>query len=155
MTVEITSRSVDDTHAAAAAVAALVGPGDVILLDGDLGAGKTTFTQGLARALGVTEPVTSPTFTLVHTYRTARGFDLYHVDVYRLESQREMDDLALPELLDQDAVAVVEWGKRAAAALPPVTLEIRLALTDTEGERQLAFHTDRTDWSERLAALAC
>jgi tRNA threonylcarbamoyladenosine biosynthesis protein TsaE len=152
---QLTSHSVAETQSVAEALAPLLCPGDVILLDGDLGAGKTTFTQGLARALGVTEPVTSPTFTLVHTFPTGPGFDLVHVDVYRLESESEIIDLALPELLDDNAVAVVEWGKRAAAALPPPSLEIQFALTDIDGERVITFNPIAPDWEQRLAALPC
>jgi tRNA threonylcarbamoyladenosine biosynthesis protein TsaE len=152
---QLTTRSVADTQAVAAALAPLLRPGDVILLDGDLGAGKTTFTQGLARALGVKEPVTSPTFTLVHTFPTEPGFDLVHVDVYRLEHESEIIDLALPELLDDNAVAVVEWGKRAAAGLPPPSLEIQFVLTDIDGERVITFKPIHPDWEQRLADLAC
>jgi tRNA threonylcarbamoyladenosine biosynthesis protein TsaE len=153
--ISLTSRSVEETRAAAASLAPLLRAGDVILLDGDLGAGKTTFTQGLAQALGVTDPVTSPTFTLVHTFRTSAGFDLVHVDVYRLETESEIVDLALPELVDDNAVAVVEWGQRAASSLPPPSLEIQLALTDTDGERVITFNPLQPDWDRRLAALAC
>jgi tRNA threonylcarbamoyladenosine biosynthesis protein TsaE len=141
------------TQSAGAMVASSLRPGDVILLDGDLGAGKTTFTQGLARALGVREPVTSPTFTLVRIYPTTAGFDLCHVDVYRLERLSEVVDLALPELLEDGAVAVIEWGKRAAAALPPDYLRIDLALTDSEGERLLAFNAVGPGWQARLGRL--
>jgi tRNA threonylcarbamoyladenosine biosynthesis protein TsaE len=143
-----------DTQAAAAALAPLLGPGDVILLDGDLGAGKTTFTQGLARALGVTEAVTSPTFTLVHSYPTAAGFELYHVDVYRLERLSEIVDLALPELIEENAVAVIEWGQRAAAALPACTLDISFAWADHEGARRLTFNPVGAAWEMRRDRLA-
>lgn len=105
------------TKRAAAEVATTLEPGDVLLLQGDLGAGKTTFVQGLAEALGVSTSVTSPTFTLMNVYRTVKGFDLVHVDAYRLEKLSEVADLALPEMLDEGAVAVIEWGERAAAAL--------------------------------------
>jgi tRNA threonylcarbamoyladenosine biosynthesis protein TsaE len=141
------------TQSAGAMVASSLRPGDVILLDGDLGAGKTTFTQGLARALGVQEAVTSPTFTLVRIYPTAAGFDLCHVDVYRLERLSEVVDLALPELLEDGAVAVIEWGKRGAAALPPDYLQIDIALTDSEGERLLAFNAVGPSWPARLGRL--
>ena len=90
-----------------------------MLLGGELGAGKTTFTQGLAAELGVAEPVTSPTFVLVHSYKTAAGWDLLHADVWRLEHLQEVIDLALPELLEDGAAAVIEWGEIAAPALAP------------------------------------
>lgn len=150
----LTCSTVAETQAAAAAVAEVVEPGDVILLDGDLGAGKTTFTQGLARALGVTETVTSPTFTLVRSYPTRAGFDLYHVDVYRLERLSEIVDLGLPELIEDNAVAVVEWGLRAAPALRPASLNIRFALTESSTGRRLCFDTTGKEWERRRKELA-
>jgi tRNA threonylcarbamoyladenosine biosynthesis protein TsaE len=141
------------TQAAAAMVADALQPGDVVLLDGDLGTGKTTFTQGLARALGVSEPVTSPTFTLMQIYPTTAGFDLCHVDVYRLERLSEVIELALPEMLDDGAAAVIEWGERAAAALTPDFLRVDLALTEVEGERLLTFDAVGSQWETRLDRL--
>jgi tRNA threonylcarbamoyladenosine biosynthesis protein TsaE len=141
------------TQAAGAMVAEALRPGDVVLLDGDLGAGKTTFAQGLARALGVREPVTSPTFTLMQIYPTAASFDLCHVDVYRLERLSEVVDLALPELLEDGAAAIIEWGQKAAAALLPDFLRVDLALTDVEGERLLTFDSVGPRWEARLDRL--
>ncbi|HUJ64492.1 MAG TPA: tRNA (adenosine(37)-N6)-threonylcarbamoyltransferase complex ATPase subunit type 1 TsaE [Acidimicrobiales bacterium] len=138
------------TQSVAAALAPLLRSGDVILLDGDLGAGKTTFTQGLARALGVNEVVTSPTFTLVRSYHTSRGFELLHVDVYRLERLSDVVDLALPEFLDDGAVAVIEWGDKAARALQPGHLQIRFALTDDDAERRLTFEAEGSAWEHRI-----
>ena len=109
-----------------AALAALLRPGDTVLLGGDLGAGKTTFTQGLAAALGVAGPVTSPTFVLLHSYRTSAGWDLLHADVWRLEQLQEVIDLAIPELLEEGAAAVVEWGELAAPALAPDYLHVAI-----------------------------
>ena len=97
-----------------------------MLLGGDLGAGKTTFVQGLAAALGVDEPVTSPTFVLVHSYRTAAGLGLLHADVWRLEQLQEVIDLALPELVEDGGAAVVEWGEMAAPALAPDCLHVAI-----------------------------
>ena len=116
MSLEILSHSQAATQAVAAAIAKTLLPGDVLLLDGDLGAGKTTFTQGLARAMGVGEVVTSPTFSLVRSYPTAFGVELIHVDVYRLDTLAEIVALGLPEMLEDGAVAVVEWGERALPA---------------------------------------
>lgn len=141
------------TKKVAASLAPLLQPGDVILLDGDLGAGKTTFAQGLGEALGVREPVTSPTFTLIRTYQTDAGFLLCHVDVYRLERLSEVVELAIPEMLDDGAVAVVEWGKRAAAALPGDCLEITLEVTGTEGERLLTLNPVGLSWQARMERL--
>ena len=114
-----------DTAAIAAAIAPHLQRGDCVLLAGEMGAGKTAFTKALAAALGVTEVVTSPTFTLLHTYRGER-LTIHHVDVYRMERTGELDDLALRELLD-DAVVVVEWGDAVRDALPEDRLEIGLS----------------------------
>ncbi|HVA75266.1 MAG TPA: tRNA (adenosine(37)-N6)-threonylcarbamoyltransferase complex ATPase subunit type 1 TsaE [Acidimicrobiales bacterium] len=138
------------TQAVAGAVAELARPGDVILLDGDLGAGKTTFTQGFARRLGVSETVTSPTFTLVRSYPTNAGFDLYHADLYRLEHLSEVIDLALPEVLEDGGVAVVEWGERGSPALDPAHLSIQIS-HDEGGEeaRRLSIVNHGGAWDDR------
>ncbi len=118
-----------DTAALAAALAGVARPGDVVLLEGGLGAGKTTFAQGFARALGVATEVTSPTFTLVHHYPVPGPgpvSTVLHADLYRLETTAELDDLALGELVDGASVALVEWGE-AAADLFPDALVVRLA----------------------------
>ena len=101
--------SLDATHAVAAALAGLSRAGDVIVLAGEMGAGKTAFAQGFGRALGVTEPITSPTFTLVHSYDTG-GPTLHHADLYRLDQLAEVADLALGELAEFDGIVLVEWG---------------------------------------------
>ncbi|HXW82616.1 MAG TPA: tRNA (adenosine(37)-N6)-threonylcarbamoyltransferase complex ATPase subunit type 1 TsaE [Acidimicrobiales bacterium] len=116
-----------DTQHLGAALARLLRPGDTVLLGGELGAGKTTFTQGLAGALGVTGPVTSPTFVLLHSYRTGAGWDLLHADVWRLKQLQEVIDLAIPELLEEGAAAVVEWGELAAPVLPPDCLYVTIS----------------------------
>src|SRR6187455_1146244 len=97
------SSSVDDTHTIAAAIAGVARPGDVIILAGEMGAGKTAFAQGFGRALGVAEPITSPTFTLVHTYDSPT-VTLHHADIYRLEQYAELADLALGELAEFDGI---------------------------------------------------
>ena len=103
----------------------------MVLLVGDLGAGKTVFAQGFAAALGVEGPVTSPTFALVRHYRCGQASavrTLIHADVYRTESLDEVVDLALAELVEEDAVALVEWGDLAAPALGESALEVTLAV---------------------------
>ncbi|MST32797.1 tRNA (adenosine(37)-N6)-threonylcarbamoyltransferase complex ATPase subunit type 1 TsaE, partial [Acidimicrobiaceae bacterium USS-CC1] len=114
------------TAAVAAVVARLLRAGDLVLLTGDLGAGKTAFTQALAGELGVHEPVTSPTFTLVRQYPTDHGLVLLHADIYRLEQLAEVIDLGLPEQLEEGCAAVVEWGERGAPALVPEYLSVTL-----------------------------
>ena len=123
--------SVAATHAVAGALAALSRPGDVIVLAGEMGAGKTAFAQGFGRALGVTEPITSPTFTIVHSYdtpaRRGRKLTLHHADIYRLEQFAEVADLAFGELAEFDGIVLVEWGDVVAGALGE-HLEVRLDL---------------------------
>src|SRR5688572_22533572 len=114
------------TNSVAAAIAALSRAGDIIVLAGEMGAGKTAFAQGFGRALGVDEPITSPTFTLVQTYATPRG-QLHHADVYRLEQLHEVADLALGELAEFRGIVIVEWGDVVSAVLGE-HLEVRLEL---------------------------
>ena len=137
---------VDDltgTHAVAAAIAGVARPGDVIVLAGEMGAGKTAFAQGFGRALGVTEPITSPTFTLVHSYPLSHRLTLHHADIYRLERTRDIDDLALPELAAFNGIVLVEWGDVAGSALGD-HLEVRLShVDDLDTDRDTARDTDR------------
>lgn len=144
------------TRALAGRLARYLRPGDVLLLEGDLGAGKTTFTQGLAAAVGVTSGVTSPTFTLMNIYPTAAGFDLVHVDVYRLERLSEVVDLALPEMLEDGAVAIVEWGERARAALPGPHLAVRIQRAEGAGDAERTVHLEPCGrpWEDRRPELA-
>ena len=106
--------STADTHAVAAAVAAVSRSGDVIVLAGEMGAGKTAFAQGFGAALGIREPITSPTFTLVHSYDldgAVRGIRaMHHAPLYRLDRTSEVADLALGELAEFGGVVLVEWG---------------------------------------------
>ncbi len=149
--IQLRSKCVDDTHAVAAAVAALARRGDLILLVGELGAGKTAFVQGFARSLGITSPVTSPTFTLVHRYEGS--LVLHHVDVYRLERLHEVADLGLPEMLDE-GVTVIEWGDAVTPALPADFLEVRLAyVDDLDDERDISFTVVGPSWAGRTGAL--
>jgi tRNA threonylcarbamoyladenosine biosynthesis protein TsaE len=113
-------------------VGGLVRPGDVILLQGDLGAGKTTFARGLARGAGVAEPVTSPSFTLIHEY--AGRLPVYHCDLYRWPEREDLTELGLREYLHGDGVTVVEWPERLGAWTPGshLAVEVRFA---PEGRR--------------------
>jgi tRNA threonylcarbamoyladenosine biosynthesis protein TsaE len=146
----LVSSGPDVTRALGAALAAVLEAGDVVLLGGDLGAGKTTFTQGVAWALGVRDTVTSPTFTLVRDYPTGAGFRLLHADVYRLEQLQEVLDLALPEQLEDGAIALIEWGEKAAPALGPDALSVRLDHGDADDERRLTFRTLGDGWGRRF-----
>jgi tRNA threonylcarbamoyladenosine biosynthesis protein TsaE len=148
----VRTASAEETRHVGDRVGALMTAGDLVLLGGDLGAGKTTFTQGLARALGVEEPVTSPTFTLVHSYDGA-DLRLLHVDVYRLDRLQEVVDLGLPELLEDGAVGVVEWGQRAAPALPPDHLDIRICFGPGVDDRLVVLEPTGESWLGRRPAL--
>ncbi len=144
----------EETRRAGEELAALLEPGDVVVLSGPLGAGKTTFTQGVARGLGVVEPVTSPTFTLVREHRchNERGVEtLHHADVYRVSSLDEVADLALGELVEEGGVALVEWGELAAPVFGPRVLVVELARDEAEG-RTVRVHGELAD--QREAALA-
>ena len=122
--------SLDATHAIAAAIAGLGRAGDVIVLAGEMGAGKTAFAQGFGRALGVAEPITSPTFTLVHTYDSPT-VTLHHADIYRLEQYAEVADLGLGELAEFDGIVLIEWGDVVSARLGE-HLEVRLVTPDSD-----------------------
>src|SRR6187399_386885 len=128
LTLRVTS--LEGTHAVAGALARLSRSGDIILLAGEMGAGKTAFAQGFGRALGVAEPITSPTFTLVHTYDSPT-VTLHHADIYRLEQYAEVADLALGELAEFDGIVLIEWGDVVSALLGE-HLEVRLVTPDSE-----------------------
>ncbi len=115
---------VGGTHAVAAALATRLRAGDAVALHGDLGAGKTTFVQGLGLALHVREPVTSPTFTLINEYRG--DLTLYHVDLYRVEGEAEAEDAGLEDCLAAGGVTLVEWAERAAGLLPAGTIHVEI-----------------------------
>jgi len=145
------TKSVDDTRALAAEVAPLLRAGDLLVLVGDLGSGKTAFVQGLARGMGVAEPVTSPAFVLVRTY--PGRLPLIHVDVYRLDHLQEVVDLGLPELVDEGGVAAIEWGDVVLPTLPADFLEVRLEQADNDDDRTIAFDAVGPSWAPRMGAL--
>ncbi len=130
--------------------------GDVLVLIGDLGAGKTTLAQGIARGLGITEAVTSPTFVIARTHRhPGSGPDLVHVDAYRLGSALELDDLDLESDLDS-SVVVVEWGEGLVEHLSDARLDIRIVRSDIETDetRTVEIATNSEHWHEYLDRLA-
>ena len=114
---QLCAGSLADTHAIASAIAGLARSGDVVLLSGEMGAGKTAFAQGFGRALGVSDPITSPTFTLVHSHPCGE-LTLHHADLYRLERTGEIADLALAELAEERGIVIVEWGEVVDGAFP-------------------------------------
>jgi tRNA threonylcarbamoyladenosine biosynthesis protein TsaE len=161
----VVSTSADSTRDLAARLAPLCARGDVVLLIGDLGAGKTAFAQGFAAGLGVEGPVTSPTFALVRQYRCGDESPvatLIHADVYRTGSLPEVVDLALAELVEDEAVAVVEWGELAAPALGESALEVTLTAmpvrapgpTNGSAEARHIHVAGRGRWATRAAELS-
>jgi tRNA threonylcarbamoyladenosine biosynthesis protein TsaE len=144
---------VEGTRALAGRIAELARPRDLLLLVGDLGAGKTAFAQGFARALGVDEQVTSPTFTLVRTYQGRLA--MHHLDVYRLDRLQEADDLGLAELVDDhEGVTLIEWGDAVTPVLPRDYLEVRLTFGPGDDDRDLQLTVVGRSWAPRADALA-
>jgi tRNA threonylcarbamoyladenosine biosynthesis protein TsaE len=146
------TRSTDETLELARAVGELLRPGDVVSLVGELGAGKTVFARGVARALGVTELVVSPTFTIVREYEGR--VPLVHVDVYRIDAVQELHDLGFEEVVRDDAVTIVEWGDMIDGLLPGDRLDVRLAPGGAEDERVVEIEGHGRSWSARAAELA-
>ncbi len=129
---EFTTHSGADTVEVGRKLVRLLAPPQLLLLKGDLGTGKTTLVKGIAQALDAAEPdeVTSPTFTLLHEYDGSldgRPIKLYHIDVYRLESERQLETLGLDELLTPDALVLVEWGEKFKSIRKKATGEIEVA----------------------------
>lgn len=144
---------VAETRALAATLAELARAGDLLLLSGDLGAGKTAFAQGFGRGLGIAENITSPTFTLAREYQGER-LRLHHLDVYRMEAMAEVFDVDLPELLDDEAVVLIEWGEAIIPAVPADYLEVTLRLGADDDDRELELRPVGPSWGARVKAVA-
>jgi tRNA threonylcarbamoyladenosine biosynthesis protein TsaE len=145
----------DDTRGVGAAIAPLLRIGDVLVLTGELGAGKTTLVRGIASGLGATEHVASPTFTLVREYVTGR-VPVAHVDVFRLDRVQDVVDLALDELEGGACVLIVEWGDAVEELLPDDRLRVELT-TDRAGEtdaRRITITSAGASWLERADEFA-
>ena len=123
---QITTHSADETQALGKKLAESLRPGDVIAYFGDLGAGKTAFTRGIAEGLGVLEQVTSPTYTIVNEYLSGR-LPLFHFDMYRLGSSDELFDIGWDDYLARGGVCAVEWSERVSDALPDDTIYVDIA----------------------------
>ena len=138
MALQIISMSAEETSMLGEELAMLLKPGDVIALTGDLGTGKTTFTKGIARGLGVahSEYVNSPSFTLIKEY--AGRISLYHIDLYRLDDLCDMEYLGIEEYVGTDGVAVVEWAEKLKGLLPKEHLHICIKIKD-ENTREFDF----------------
>ena len=136
---EYISHSTEETENIAYEFAKKLTGGEVITLDGDLGAGKTAFTRGLAKGLGITNGVSSPTFTIVNEYRDG-NIPLFHFDVYRLESSDEMYDIGWEDYLSEGAVIVIEWAKNIADILEEcIAINITKDLTISEDYRKIVI----------------
>ena len=160
----LSSTGPQDTGELAAALSHHLEVGDLVVLAGDLGAGKTCFAQGLGAGLGVVERMTSPTFTLVNRYVSGR-LELHHLDVYRLDDIAETLDLDLPELLDV-GVTVIEWGEEIDEVLPVDHLTVRLRFRDgangdavadgdlvLDDQRLIQLEAGGPSWTKRLKVI--
>ena len=121
---KLTSAGPDETQAAGERLAQTLGPGAVVALTGDLGAGKTCFVQGLVHGLGVTTRATSPTFVLINQYRGR--LPVHHVDAYRISTPAELIDIGLLELMDDEAVTIIEWADRITSLLPARAITVHI-----------------------------
>jgi tRNA threonylcarbamoyladenosine biosynthesis protein TsaE len=151
MRIELRAEAPEDTRAVGEALASLLEPGDAVALTGELGAGKTTFVQGVARGLGFTGSVASPTFTLVREY-PAR-LRVHHVDVYRLERVQDALDLALEEMTIEGGVVFVEWGEAVRALLPEEHLVVELTVPGETDDRRLVISGSGAGWAARWGRL--
>ncbi len=130
---QVISHSPEETRRLAAEVLSGLPPDAVLALYGDLGSGKTCFVQGLAEAMGIEEPVTSPTFTLVNEHRGRQL--LTHVDLYRLGNPDEALARGFEELVDSNGITAIEWAERAEELLPPGTLRLRFSTSEEDDTR--------------------
>jgi tRNA threonylcarbamoyladenosine biosynthesis protein TsaE len=144
---EIISRSAEQTRRVGMRLGALLQPGDLVALVGDLGSGKTTLVQGIAAGWGSLDPVSSPTFVIVNVYRHSNGLRLFHLDAYRLNGSTEALDLDLDLMLDQGPM-IVEWAERVQSVLPDQGLWVHMSYID-EVQRDLMF-SGRGQYYEEL-----
>lgn len=131
----IESNSPDETYALAKKIGKLASPGLILVLEGDLGTGKTVFAQGLAAGLGISEPVSSPTFTIVQVYTDGR-LPFYHFDVYRIGDPEEMDEIGYEDYFFGDGVCLIEWGSMIQELIPDRAIHI---LIEKNLERGFSF----------------
>jgi tRNA threonylcarbamoyladenosine biosynthesis protein TsaE len=151
MRIELRAATAEDTRSIGEAIAPLLSAGDAIALTGELGAGKTTFAQGLARGLDFPGHVVSPTFTLVREYRSGR-LPIVHADVYRLERVQDVLDLELDDEAE-GGVLLVEWGDAVEALLPGGHLVIELGIPGDTAERSVELRTEGETWLPRWERL--
>jgi tRNA threonylcarbamoyladenosine biosynthesis protein TsaE len=142
----------EETRELGGSIATVLRAGDLVSLTGDLGAGKTTFVQGAASGLGVTEPILSPTFMLVREYRGS--VPIYHLDVYRLERIQDVMDLGFEEMADRQGVVFVEWGDAIEAMLPPEHIQVEITMPDDSEGRRMELTWYGRSWAARIEHLA-
>ncbi len=139
---DLITRSPEETFCLGEKIGKHITPGTILALSGDLGAGKTALSQGIAKGLGITEPVVSPTFVLIQEYEGGR-LPLYHMDMYRLETEREFSQLGLEDYFNSDGVIVIEWAERLGVLLPADHIAIHIQyVSDTE--RSIAICYDKS-----------
>lgn len=150
---EIVSHSADQTQRLGERLGRLLQPGDVVCLQGDLGSGKTCLTQGIARGLGVGQPVTSPTFIIINEYvLPGTGRRLRHIDLYRIESIAEARALGLEDYLNGDGICVIEWAERVLGLLPAERLWVTLRYMD-DTQRELVVGATGKHYTDLLESL--
>ncbi len=150
-TFDFLSRSPEQTRRIGARLGQVLGPGDVVCLQGELGSGKTTLVQGLAQGWGSLDDVSSPTFVLVNEYRRPDGTRLFHMDAYRLESDSEAAELDIDRMVTEGAL-VVEWPERVGRILPAECLRVGLDFV-AEEQRQMRFQACGSRYDRLLDAL--
>lgn len=150
---EIQTRSAEETKRLAVALTPVLVPGDMLVLAGDLGAGKTVFVQGLAAGLGIPEAVTSPTFVLAREYCGGR-YALMHIDIFRLNRIQEIIDLGYDEFLDPSGIVAIEWGDVVEPLLPREHLHVELSYSGYQSDvRVITFRPRGPLWAERLQTI--
>lgn len=145
----VETRSAEETRRLAVAISPVLVPGDMVVLAGDLGTGKTTFVQGIAVGLGITEQVTSPTFILMKEYHGGR-YPLMHMDIYRMQKVQELIDLGYDEFLDPSHIVIVEWGDMVEPLLPKDHLQVEISYGRDDDQRLVALRPKGHIWSARL-----
>jgi len=152
MDYRVTSLSVEQTRELGKQISERLHGGDVIALTGDLGAGKTAFAQGIGEGLGVANPITSPTFTLIHEYRGlihGTKIRLIHMDLYRLRHPEETEVIGVEDAFVEDAICLIEWPEIAEDYLPEDRLDVEIHGSG-EMPREITFHAKDSSWEQRL-----
>ena len=146
---KILSNSEQETYRIGQMIGNAARPGLVIAYYGDLGAGKTVMTKGIACGLGIREAVTSPTFTILQSYEDGR-LPLFHLDVYRIEDPEEMEEIGLDDCLYGDGVTVIEWAEQIEELLPPDTVRIRIGRVFPEGREAREIGIEPDGWIKEI-----